>query len=196
MSYWDTMGAAVMQLEQRHFAVAERLFLEALAERKRSPGRVFLTEKVADGMRRLWGGLGGKEAAQQPAGRWQATINAFRLTFQAQGEESVRDALRLSDFLPEEGTEANQALLVSTLFLLTRSELFSEELATAVPILKAAFRTALRTGQLFEVDLVRHDLPLAEEDRLWLAHQGIRIADQQSFREQETWQLVNLIRLR
>ncbi|MFH1842824.1 MAG: hypothetical protein ABIF77_06415, partial [bacterium] len=179
MSYWDTLAAATEVLEERDFAAAEQDFNRALQERAQSPGRVFLSEKVGDSLRRLWTGIrGGAGPADSPAGRWALTVTNFRRRFTGQAEETVRAALRLRDFLPEDDLEANQDLLVSALFLLTKSRIFPEEPSAAVPLLKSCFRVAQRTGRPFPVDLIRPDLPLTEEDRLWLARKGDDLLDQ------------------
>jgi len=173
MTYWDLLADAAEKLEARSFAEAESLFAEASRQRERSPGRVFLTEKVGDGVRRLLGGLGNRAAGRRSgAGRWHEATAAFRRRFARLGAAPVGAAVRLGDFLPEGGAPENQAVLVGALHLLVRSDLFEEDLAAAVPLLKATFRTALRTGKLFNVALIRHDLPLTEEDRLWLARKG------------------------
>lgn len=173
MSYWDTHGAATAALERREFESAERLFTTALQQRARSPGRVFWSEKVGDGLRRLWDGLRGGHPSRQPlAGRWPMAASLFRIRFARLAEEAVRAALRLSEFLPDEEAEANQQQLVAALYLLTSSQIFPAEPVAAIPLLKACFRLVARTGRPLPVSLVRADLPLTEEDRLWLARRG------------------------
>ena len=41
-----------------------------------------------------------------------------------------------------------------------------------MPILKALLRTSRHTGRPFDRELLRADLPLTPEDRLWLARTG------------------------
>ncbi len=173
MNYWDTLAEASRRLAAHDFVQAESLFHAAQAERAHSPGRVFLSEKLRDGLQRLWGGLHGG-AGPEPAGggRWDEASGLFRARFRQEGEVTVREAMRLSEFLPEGEGESSQAQLLAALHLLTRSQLFPAEPSAAAPLLKAIFRLALRAAQLFDVELLRADLPLTEEDRLWLARKG------------------------
>lgn len=167
-SYWDHLGAATRALEEGDLPQAEREFDLGLAAREQSPGRVFLTEKITDGLTRLFrGSSGGTDG-----GRWSRRSDQFRQAFLAQAESTVRNAVRLAELRPEDDAAANQPVLAQALFLVGRSRLFGEEPASAVPLLKGLFRTAGKTGQLFDVQLIRHDIPLTEEDRLWLARKG------------------------
>ena len=84
----------------------------------------------------------------------------------------MREGVRLAELRPEDDAAANQPVLEAALFLVARSRLFPEEFSSAVPLLKGLFRTAARTGRVFDVHLIRHDVPLTEEDRLWLARRG------------------------
>jgi len=182
MNYWDTLTRANELLDERAFVDAESQFFTALEQRDRSPARVFLTEKVADGVKRLFRGRRTPPPAQhedQPvaeaageSGRWLAAEGRFRERFLKLGERTVREAVRLSELRPEDAAESNQPVLVAALFLVTRSRLFEEEPNSAVSLVKGAFRTAARTGRAFDINLIRTDLPLTEEDRLWLARKG------------------------
>nr|MEE4269380.1 hypothetical protein [Candidatus Krumholzibacteria bacterium] len=167
-SYWDHLGAATRALEEGDLPRAEREFDLGLSAREQSPGRVFLTEKITDGLARLFRGSG----AGTDGGRWSRRSEQFRQAFLTQAESTVRNAVRLAELRPEDDAAANQPVLAQALFLVGRSRLFSEEPASAVPLLKGLFRTAGKTGQLFDVQLIRHDIPLTEEDRLWLARKG------------------------
>ncbi|MFT7698851.1 MAG: hypothetical protein ACI8S7_000667, partial [Candidatus Krumholzibacteriia bacterium] len=137
---------------------------------------VFVTEKIGDGLRSL---LSRATESKNPgkrevnlAGRWNRAQQNFVQNFMTVGELVVREGVRVSELRPEDDAEANQPVLESALFLVARSRLFQDEPASAVPLLKGLFRTANRTGRPFSVDLVRHDLPLTEEDRLWMARKG------------------------
>ena len=168
-SYWDLLGAALRALDAGDLPRAERHFELALEARQQSPGRVFLTEKISDGLARL---LQGKSAGKGQTGRWSRRSGEFRQRFLQEGEQVVRSAVRLAELRPEDDADANQPVLEKALYLVGRSRLFSEEPASAVPLLKGLFRTAGKTGRLFDVQLIRHDIPLTEEDRLWLARKG------------------------
>ncbi len=146
-SYWDLLKQAQLHLSEEAFPEAERLFLLACERREASPGRVFFTE-------------------------WQRHSETFRERFLLEGDRLVRRAVHTAELRPEDDADRNQPLLANALFLVGRSRLFSREPTSGVPLLKGLFRTARRTGRPFDVELVRPDLPLTEEDRLWLARQG------------------------
>ena len=97
----------------------------------------------------------------------------------------MREGVRVAELRPEDDPATNQPVLESALFLVARSRIFPEEPSSAVPLLKGLFRTACRTGRPFDFNLVRHDLPLTEEDRLWLARKGGELFD--VFMEQGSW---------
>lgn len=173
MSYWDTLDAANERLAAGDLAAAERLHGEAWEARGRSPGRVFLSEKLAEVALRLWRGLGRVAPAGDDApGRWTAADRTFRAAFGAAAETLVRRALRLSDFSGDASPDAILPDLAQALRLLTASRLFPRDLAAAGRVLKAAVQTAHRAGQPLQPDLIRHDLPLSEEDRLWLGRKA------------------------
>jgi len=171
-NYWQLLAAAEDALDVGDFPAAERRYLDTCDLRDTSPGRVFVTEKIGDSLRRLWRrGAAEVETAAQ-AGRWTRTSRAFVDRFKQDGEPVVREGVRLAELRPEDDAETNQPILESALFLVARSRIFQDEPASAVPLLKGLFRTASRTGRPFSVELVRHDLPLTEEDRLWMARRG------------------------
>ena len=180
-NYWNLLSAAADALEVGDYPAAERRYLDACDLRETSPGRVFITEKIGDGLSRLFS-RGGATAAGSPAGRWTRASRDFVALFCEQGERTVREGVRLAELRPEDDAEANQPILASALFLVARSRIFQPEPASAVPLLKGLFRTASRTGRPFNVELVRHDLPLTEEDRLWMARKGGELVE--SFVEQ------------
>ena len=169
-SYWDLFASARKLLAEGDFPGAEQHFEVACARREDSPGRVFLTEKISDGLGRLFSRNKADDADLQ--GRWSRHREEFRLDFLTQGDKTVRRAVHLAELRPEDDAQTNQPILEQALYLVGRSHLFAEEPASAVPLLKGLFRTAKRTGRPFSVDLIRHDLPLTEEDRLWLARRG------------------------
>jgi hypothetical protein len=84
----------------------------------------------------------------------------------------------LAELRPEDDAETNQPILEAALFLVGRSTIFPHEPASAVPLLKGLFRTAGKSCRPFDVQLIRHDIPLTEEDRLWLARKGPAILDE------------------
>lgn len=170
-NYWQLLDAAGAALDAGDFVAAERLFLGAEARRDASPGQVFVTESLADNLARLLRRRRGADTAAEK-GRWTRRAEAFRAAFLAAGERAVREGVRLAELRPEDDAEANQPVLAAALFLVVRSRLFPEESASSVPLLKGLFRTAARTAQPFDVQLIRHDVPLTEEDRLWLARRG------------------------
>lgn len=166
------LAAAVDALNVGDFPAAERRYLDACDLRDTSPGRVFITEKIGDTLRRLWRRGAPDDTPADAAGRWTRSSRAFVDRFCKDGEGVVREGVRLAELRPEDDAETNQPILESALFLVARSRIFQDEPGSAVPLLKGLFRTASRTGRPFSVDLVRHDLPLTEEDRLWLARKG------------------------
>jgi hypothetical protein len=170
-SYWHLLTEAEAALTGGAFARAERRFLAAVDRREASPGRVFFTESITDGLQKLLRRRR-PEGDDDHAGRWERRSGAFRAGFLAAGEVAVREGVRLAELRPEDDADANQPIIEAALFLVVRSRIFPEEPASAVPLLKGLFRTAARTGRLFDVGLVRHDAPLTEEDRLWLARRG------------------------
>ena len=181
-SYWDLIKTADRLLAEGQFPSAEQHYDVACARRESSPGRVFLTEKISDGLGRFFKrNQTGEEVSQ---GRWARHREEFRLAFLREGDHIVRRAVHLAELRPEDDAQTNQPILEQALYLVGRSGLFAEEPASAIPLLKGLFRTAKRTGRPFPVDLVRHDLPLTEEDRLWLARRGGELVVE--FQEQET----------
>ena len=173
-NYWQLLDEAFVALDAGDYPGAERLFLDASGNREQSPGRVFFTEKLGDGLRRLM--RGNKEAEPDP-GRWERRAERFRIGFTAEGEKVVREGVRLAELRPEDDAEANQPVLAAALYLVARSRLFPEETGSAIPLLKGLFRTARKTGRPFPVELVRHDVHLTEADRLWLARRGTEILE-------------------
>ena len=172
-NYWQLLAAAREALEAADFVVAERRWDEAVARRTASPGRIFLTEKLADGMSRLLR-RGGDSAS---VGRWACREASFRSDFLIAGEARVREAVRVADLRPEDNAEVNQPLLTGGLHLVARSRIFAAEPASAVVLIKGLVRTAHRTGRPFPVHLMRHDLPLSAEDRLWLARKSVAMLE-------------------
>ncbi|MBU8870542.1 MAG: hypothetical protein KOO60_06730 [Gemmatimonadales bacterium] len=172
-SYWDLIVRSEQALTQGDFPLAEKLFHQAHLMREESPGRVFISEKITDGLVGMWGrARHDKGKPKFPTGRWNKRCGKFREEFTGQAERVVREGVRLAELRPEDDAEANQPILEAALFLVSRSRLFREEPASSVPLLMGLFRTARRTGRPFDVQLVRHDIPLTEEDRLWLARRG------------------------
>ena len=165
-NYWQSLAAAEQALAGLEFAVAERAFLDAVDDRQQSPLRVFFTERLPDGAGNLL-----RRTGPRP-GRWTRRADRFRTAFLAEAERMVREGVRVAELRPEDDAERNQPVLEKALFLVARSRLFVEQPASAVPLLKGLFRTAARTGRPFDLQLVRHDIPLTEEDRLWMARKG------------------------
>ncbi len=192
------MADAEDALRQGDLTSAERIFLDAAERRDASPGRVFFTEKITDGLSRLV-----RRGGERP-GRWARRASRFRTGFAAEAETVVRSGVRVAELRPEDDAERNQPILETALFLVARSRLFPEEPASAVPLIKGLFRTASRTGRPFDVHLVRHDIPLTEEDRLWMARKGGQLLEafveqgllEQGSAESEEWVEVFLQLLR
>jgi hypothetical protein len=177
-NYWRTLSAAAEALAKGDFATGESLFHDASARRDRSPGRVFFSEKLTDGFKNLLKHSTSRDERDSAApGRWKQRNEEFRSHFLAQGEQVVREGVRVAELRPEDDPATNQPLLESALYLVARSRIFQEEPSSAVPLLKGLFRTACLTGRPFDYLLVRHDLPLTEEDRLWLARKGGELFD-------------------
>ncbi len=179
-SYWDLIKTAEKLLNAGDFPDAERHLELADARREDSPGRVFLTEKLSDGLGRLFkrGPDESDSSETLISGRWSRHREEFRLKFLALGDQAVRQAVHLAELRPEDDAHTNQPILERALFLVGRSRIFSEEPVSSIILLKGVFRTAQRTGQPFDVGLVRHDLPLTEEDRLWLARRGGELVEE------------------
>jgi hypothetical protein len=177
-NYWKILAGAAEALERGDFAEAERLYHDAAGRRDRSPGRVFFSEKLTDGFRSLLRHSTVRDGSAGPQpGRWQQSTAELHARFLAQGERVVREGIRVAELRPEDDPATNQPVLEAALFLVARSRIFQEEPSSAVPLLKGLFRTASLTGRPFDFQLVRHDLPLTEEDRLWLARQGGALFD-------------------
>jgi len=177
-NYWRTLSAAAEALAKGDFATGESLFHEASSRRDRSPGRVFFSEKLTDGIKNILKHTTSRDQRESGApGRWNERNAEFRSRFLAQGEQVVREGVRVAELRPEDDPATNQPVLESALYLVARSRIFQEEPSSAVPLLKGLFRTACLTGRPFDYHLVRHDLPLTEEDRLWLARKGGELFD-------------------
>lgn len=179
INYWQSLAAAERALAAQDFAAAEQSFTGAIDTRERSSLRVFFTERLPDGAVRLLHRGSGRSGGP---GRWARHADLFRAHFLAAAEKIVREGVRVAELRPEDDAERNQPILEKALFLVARSRVFSEEPASAVPLLKGLFRTASRTGRPFDLHLVRHDIPLTEEDRLWMARKGGELLE--SFVEQ------------
>lgn len=175
-NYWQSLAAAERSLAAQDFVAAEASFLAAIDSRAQSPLRVFLTERLPDGAGRLL------HRGEPRPGRWASRSGGFRDRYLAAADRIVREGVRVAELRPEDDADRNQPVLEKALFLVARSSVFSEEPASAVPLLKGLFRTAARTGRPFDLQLVRHDLPLTEEDRLWMARKGGELLE--SFVEQ------------
>ncbi len=172
-NYWKILATAQKSLDQGDFARAERLYHEAAERRDQSPGRVFFSEKLTDSLKSLLSSSAARQERKTTAsGRWPRRNEEFRSRFLAQGEQVVREGVRVAGLRPEDDPDTNQPVLEAALFLVARSRIFPEEPSSAVPLLKGLFRTGCRTGRPFDFHLVRHDLPLTEQDRLWLARKG------------------------
>lgn len=171
MNYWHILEEARAALAAGRYRDAEEAHDAALAARTRSPLRVLLTERSLDTARRLAVAArrGGGEA---DAGRWERAAEAFRNDFAGRAEAAVALALRAADLRPEDDPERNQPLLAAGLYLVIASRLAPHTPAAAVPLVKALLRTARHTGKPFDRELIRADLPLTPEDRLWLARTG------------------------
>ncbi len=183
-NYWKILSAAEEALAKGDFAGSEYLFHDASGRRDSSPGRVFFSEKLSDGLKGLLRKTTrGDERKSESPGRWSRRTFHFKSRFLAQGENTVREGVRVAQLRPEDDPATNQPVLEAALFLVARSSIFQEEPSSAVPLLKGLFRTACRTAKPFDFNLVRHDLPLTEEDRLWLAGKGGELFD--VFIEQE-----------
>jgi len=92
-NYWELLGRAEQALAAGRLAEAERFLQEARETRERSPGRVFLSEKVGDALRRLWR----RDDPGAAEGRWRQRERAFRDGFAAAADalwERVVPALR------------------------------------------------------------------------------------------------------
>jgi hypothetical protein len=176
LNYWQSLAAAERSLAALDFAAAEHAYLAAVETRQQSALRVFFTETISDGVSRLW-----HRGPPRP-GRWERHSGRFRERFLGEADKIVREGVRVAELRPEDDAERNQPVLEKSLFLVARSRVFVEEPASAVPLLKGLFRTASRTGRPFDLQLVRHDIPLTEEDRLWMARKGGELLE--SFVEQ------------
>ncbi len=171
-SYWHHLQRAHRSLAAGDFITAEDAYFTAVSLRESSPGRVFLTETIGDRLHRMLHRHDPAGASEEAAGRWERRARRLREDYLQQADQVVREGLRLAGLRPEDEAEANQPVLERALYLVSRSRLFPAEPRSAVPLLKGLFRTARETGRPFAPDLVRHDLPLTEEDRLWLAAKG------------------------
>ncbi len=172
MSYWDTLDRARNALDAGRFREAEDLYRSAVAARGRSPRRVFFSESLVDGARRTWATMRRQPRDTAGPGRWEAADAAFSAEFLDRAEVAVREALQRADLRPEDAAQTSQPLLASALYLVVASDICPSEPTSAVPLLKGLMRTARHTGQAFDADLLRADLPLSADDRLWLARTG------------------------
>lgn len=182
-NYWHLLESSEAALAAGDFPRAEDLYHQAHDRREDSPGRVFLSEKIGDGLAGLWRRARSRGDGSGEPGRWSRRCRRLRDDFLARAEQVVRDGIRLAELRPEDDAETNQPILEAALYLVSRSRLFREEPQSAVPLVKGLFRTARRTSRRFDVQLVRHDIPLTEEDRLWLARRGGELIE--SYVEQE-----------
>lgn len=174
MSYWEVLAEATVALRRDALAEAERLFLAARDERERSPGRVFVSETVADAARRLWRRARGQSLDEAlAAGRWPAAAAAFRAEFQARGDAVTRAAARAAEAPDAAPDPALLPVLAEALFLLGSSQLHPPDPAAAARALRAAVAAASRGVRPLPPALLRHDLPLSEEDRVGVGRRAV-----------------------
>lgn len=174
MSYWEVLAEATVALRRDALAEAERLFLAARDERERSPGRVFVSETVADAARRLWRRARGQSLDEAlAAGRWPAAAAAFRAEFQARSDAVVRAAARAGEAPDAAPDPALLPVLSEALFLLGGSQLHPSDPAAAARALRAAVAAASRGVRPLPPALLRHDLPLSEEDRVGVGRRAV-----------------------
>lgn len=174
MSYWEVLAEATDALRRDALAEAERLFLAARDERERSPGRVFVSETVANAARRLWRRARGQSLDEAlAAGRWPAAAAAFRAEFQARGEAMVRAAARAAEAPDAAPDPALLPVLTGALFLLAGSQLHPSDPAAAARALRAAVGAASRGVRPLPPALLRPDLPLSEEDRVGVGRRAV-----------------------
>ncbi len=172
MNYWHILEEARTALAAGRYRDAEEQYEAAIAARERSPRRVFFTETSVNLARRLADALTRRERPDAEAGRWERAVEALRRDFRTEAEAAVARARRAADLRPEDNPETNQPVLAAGLYLVIASRLAPRDPAAAVPLVKALLRTARHTGRAFDRDLLRADLPLTAEDRLWLARTG------------------------
>ena len=101
MNYWRILERADQALAGDDFVTAEQLLVEARLTRDESGGRVFWTERLADGMRRLLHGITDRGDRTPPAGRWPAAVAGLQTRFRERADATVREAVRLADLRPE-----------------------------------------------------------------------------------------------
>jgi len=133
-NYWKILTAAEEALAKGDFATGEHFFHDASGRRESSPGRVFFSEKLTDGIKGLLRQTTRRDDRKSESpGRWTRRTSDFRIRFLAQGEKTVREGVRVAQLRPEDDPAANQPVLEAALFLVARSSIFQEEPSSAVP---------------------------------------------------------------
>ena len=174
MNYWDILAEAEALLARGEFAAAELRFHEARRVRDDSPGRVFLSEKMADAVRGAWSRLRGAPSGAD--GRWEAAAGAFREHYLVAGAEAVARAGEMLAASAEVSGE-HLSLCASVLHLVSRSRIYPSD-ARQVPALVLAVLTAsLASSAAPPAGILDGDLPLDEPDRVAAARLGTRLVD-------------------
>ena len=167
MNYWHILEQARDALQEGRFRAAEQALGEATAARDADSRRVFVSETVPNGLRRLWRRFGGEIRAGEP-GRWERAVAEFTSSFRSRAEAMVQQAARQLDLGFEAEPETSFDLLSAALYLSVGSRLCERRLAAA-PLLAALFELLPVTGRLGDRDLVTEDLVMDASTRLHVA---------------------------
>lgn len=196
MNYWHILEEASRALAAGRFRQAETAYATATAAREQDARRVFLSETVPDGARRLWHRLrrrprDGAQTSGELAGRWQHATAEFHVDFRSRGEAVLRSAERQIAASVTADPAAAAALLCEAMYLSVGSRLATRRLPAA-GLLQALFALLPASGRLCDHDLVTAELALPAALRLQLAQQALPDLNRLPQGERAAWTRVLL----
>jgi hypothetical protein len=167
MNYWHLLAEARRALDEDRFRDAETSLAAARIARAADTRRVFLSETLPDGARRVWNRLRGGGGAAGP-GRWELAEGDVAAMFGERADSLLRRLDRQFELGLETEPEQAHRLLAAALYLAVDSALV-ERRPPVTPLVTGLFELLPTVGRLADRDLVRPDLDLDPDARLRIA---------------------------